>query len=57
MTPEELEEYYLSIPEWKRGALTITDNQQDDEETKGIFKRMRSKIGSKIQETDQFKNF
>jgi len=25
MSPEELEEYYESIPEWKRGALTIVE--------------------------------
>lgn len=25
MTPEELEMYMESIPEWKRGALVVTD--------------------------------
>ena len=26
MTPEELQAYMDSIPEWKRGALVIVDN-------------------------------
>ena len=31
MTPEELEAYEQSIPEWKRGALTITEESLQEE--------------------------
>lgn len=53
MTPEELEAYMESIPEWKRGALVVVENQEEeDEEVKGVFRRIREKIGSRIEETD-----
>ena len=33
MTPEELAAHMESIPEWKRGALVLLeDNQKDNEE-------------------------
>lgn len=48
MTPEEYEAYMESIPEWKRGALTITDQKGDDEETKGFLKRLRGKVGDRL---------
>jgi hypothetical protein len=31
MTPEELEEYLESIPEWKRGALVVTNTPEEQE--------------------------
>ena len=34
MTPEELEEYEKSIPEWKRNALVMTDNEVKDEDSR-----------------------
>jgi len=27
MTPEELDAYWESIPEWKRGALVVTNGE------------------------------
>jgi predicted fused transcriptional regulator/phosphomethylpyrimidine kinase len=48
MTPEELQAYMDSIPEWKRGALVIVENDKEEEEVKGLMGRIRTKIGSKI---------
>lgn len=45
MTPEELEEYEKSIPEWKRQALVVTDNEVKDEDT-GRFAGIKNRIRS-----------
>lgn len=29
MTPEELDAYYESIPEWKRGALVVGETEEE----------------------------
>ena len=45
MTPEELDAYMESIPEWKRGALVVDENQEEPEEEKpGIFGRMKNRV-------------
>ena len=45
MTPEELDAYMESIPEWKRGALVVDDNQEElDEEKPGLFGRMKNRV-------------
>lgn len=31
MTQEELDAYWESIPEWKRGALVVGENEGEDE--------------------------
>ena len=51
MTPEELEEYEKSIPDWKRGALTVTE-QEVQEEKKGMFSRFRSQVKIKVKGTE-----
>ena len=38
------------IPEWKRGAIVITD--QTSQEKQGMIKRLRSKLGGKINKTE-----
>lgn len=43
MTPEELEEYEKSIPEWKRSALVVTDDKVKDEDT-GRFAGLKNRI-------------
>lgn len=30
LTPEELEAYMQSIPEWKRGALVVQNNSEEE---------------------------
>ena len=45
MTPEELDAYMESIPEWKRGALVVDDNQEElDEEKPGLLGRMKNRV-------------
>lgn len=52
LTPEELEAYMESIPEWKRGALVIQENQDEEpEEVEGVFRRIRGKISGKVMDT------
>ena len=40
-----------SIPEWKRGAVTITDSTPV-EERPGLLGRMKNKIGKSISNTE-----
>jgi len=56
MTPEEIEAMEASVPEWKRGALVVTDEGQQ-EEKKGIFGRIKSKVSGKISSTEAAKKF
>jgi hypothetical protein len=51
MTPEQLAAYWEAIPEWKRGALVVTNSEKEEEEVQGILKRVRAKIGSKVKQT------
>jgi hypothetical protein len=51
MTPEELNAYWESIPEWKRGALVVTNSEKEEEEVQGVLKRVRAKIGNKVKQT------
>jgi hypothetical protein len=44
MTPEELEAHEASIPEWKRNAMVVTDQQVVDEPTTGIMGKIKGKI-------------
>ena len=43
MTPEEIEEYEKSIPEWKRSALVVTDNNAEDVD-EGRFAAVKNRI-------------
>eukprot|EP00347_Sterkiella_histriomuscorum_P003414 403364389 len=50
------EEEYDKIPEWKRGSIVLSD-QQEPEKKKGIFRRMTGKVADKIKQTDTAKQF
>jgi len=54
MDPEELEAYYESIPEWKRGALVVQENGEEDVKVKGLLGRIKDKVSGKIQETETY---
>jgi hypothetical protein len=43
MTPEEIEEMEKNTPEWKRGALVVTEANQGQEK-KGIFGSVKEKV-------------
>lgn len=53
---EHIENIQQQIPEWKRNAVTVTD-QQAQEEKKGIFSRLAKGVKSKISETEAAKQF
>jgi len=58
MTPEELEAYNESIPEWKRGALVVSDAAEEEEEQeKGIFGRAKDSVKQRISSTESAQNF
>ncbi len=56
LTAEQIEEMEKQIPEWKRGALTVSDVQVE-EERKGLIKKLKSSVKSKINQTDTAKQF
>ena len=53
---EAIDNIQQQIPEWKRGAVVISDKPQE-EEKKGLFKRMTGKITSKIAKTSAAQEF
>lgn len=55
MTPEELEAMEANTPEWKRGALVVSDKAP--EEKKGMFGRVKENIAGKISKTEAAENF
>ena len=49
MTPEELAAMEDSIPEWKRNALVVaSDDEEDEEQGRGMFGRMKDNVADKI---------
>ena len=56
LSPEELEALEGQIPEWKKGALVMTD-EKPIEETPSLFKRLKNKVVSKAADTKVVKNF
>lgn len=55
MTPEELDAYMESIPEWKRGALVVAQTEEEQiEQRKGIFSRAKDRVSEKLNETESF---
>lgn len=53
---EAIDNIQQQIPEWKRGAVVISDKPQE-EEKKGLFKRMTGKVMSKIAKTSAAQEF
>lgn len=53
---EEIEKMQEEIPEWKRGAIVVTD-QQAEEEKPGLLKRFSNKVKSKITSTSAAQEF
>jgi hypothetical protein len=47
-----MDAYWESIPEWKRGALVVQNADGEvEEEAEGVFKRLKSKLVTKVKET------
>lgn len=50
-TEEELEEMQESIPEWKRTAVTMVDEDEVEKKEAGYLRRLTRKVTSKISDT------
>ncbi len=46
-----------SIPEWKRGALVLVENDKEDEEVQGLFGKIKGKLGEKFKDSSVGKQF
>ena len=47
-----------SIPEWKRGALVVNDQEEEEEQVApGIFGKAKNKMKEKINETEVAQKF
>ena len=53
MTPEELEEFENSIPDWKKNALVTQENEPQSNEKQ----RFRDKMKEKVSQTQAAQNF
>lgn len=56
LSPEELERLEGEIPEWKRGAVVMTE-EAPSEEKPGLFRRAKSRLFSKVSDTKLAKSF
>ena len=59
MSPEELEEYENNIPQWKKGALVVSEDKKVDEGEKGMYGKIKDKVANtsaakKFYESDEF---
>jgi hypothetical protein len=50
--PEELEAAERAIPDWKKGAVILTDQEAKAEEKAGILRRMAKKVKSSVSSTE-----
>lgn len=58
MTPEEIAAMEETIPEWKRNALVIASDDEEEQEVKrGVFGRMKDNVSGKINQTEAAQNF
>lgn len=53
MSQEELDAYMESIPEWKRGALVVSQTEeQQAEELKGFFGKAKDRLKNRINKSE-----
>ena len=59
ITPEELAEMEESIPEWKRNALVLQSDDEEELKVKapGYLRRMKNAAGEKINSTEAAQKF
>jgi len=50
LSQEEIDKIYEQIPEWKRGAVVVTDQSNVDDDA-GLFRRLGRKVKSKFSKT------
>lgn len=56
LTPEELEEIEKSIPEWKKGALVVSE-EAAEEERRGLLGRFSDNVKHRFGQTEAGKKF
>jgi len=53
MSQEELDAYMESIPEWKRGALVVSQTEEEQaEELKGFFGKAKDRLKNRINQNE-----
>lgn len=57
MSQEELDAMEADIPEWKRGALVVASDDEEEQEKPGYFSRVRSAAADRINQTEAAQNF
>lgn len=56
LTEEQLAAYEESIPEWKKGALVVTEKGEPVKH-RGILGRMKDKVADKITSSEKYQEF
>lgn len=57
MTQEERDAMEAAIPEWKRGALVVTEPEAAEKKEAGLLRSMKNKVSEKIGRTEAAKKF
>ena len=52
MTQEEIDAMEAEIPEWKKGALVLQDDEEEEKEAPSRFRQARDMIRQKIDSTE-----
>lgn len=50
-TPEEIEAMQENIPDWKRTAVTVVDEQTKEEENSSYLIKLYRKVGHKVSDS------
>lgn len=56
LTQEEIDRLEEAIPDWKKGAVTVTDGKVQ-EEKQGLLKKLKKKVGKSIAGTEAAQQF
>ena len=56
MTQEEIDAIQEQIPEWKRNAVVLQEDEPEEEKAKGIFGRAKAAAGDRIRSTTAVQN-
>ena len=57
MSMEDQERMQQEIPEWKRQSLVVTDQQAEEEEKQGLFKKLRKGVKERVSQTEAAQKF
>ncbi len=51
MSQEDMDRIQSEIPEWKQGAVILSDQQAEEEERKGLLRKLTGKVTEKLSQT------